>query len=147
MNLFNHIFLKLTEIRNNLLAIGETIADREMVLTALGGLSSEWHEFITTILNNNVIPDFDEVLSRCTQEETRMMEYENEGNVAFTACAKKNNNGGLRNHGRAWAQGKKGKYYTCNNTSHYAREFPNKKDSPGDDDNNNNRKNRNQRNN
>ena len=27
--------LKLTEIRNNLLAIGETITDREMVLTAL----------------------------------------------------------------------------------------------------------------
>ena len=55
-------FLKLTEIRNNLLAIGETIADQEMVLTALGGLSSEWHVFNTTILNNNVIPDFDEVL-------------------------------------------------------------------------------------
>ena len=34
-------FLKLIEIRNNLLAIGETIADREMVLTALGGLLSE----------------------------------------------------------------------------------------------------------
>ena len=53
-------FLKLTEIKNNLLAIGETIADREMVLTALGGLSFEWHVFNTTILNNNVIPNFDE---------------------------------------------------------------------------------------
>ena len=66
MNLFNRIFLKLIEIRNNLLAIGETIVDREMVLTALGGLSSGWHVFNTTILNNNVIPAFDEVLSRCT---------------------------------------------------------------------------------
>ena len=56
-------FLKLTEIRNNLLAIGETITDREMVLTALGGFSFEWHVFNTTIINNNVIPDFDEVLS------------------------------------------------------------------------------------
>ena len=54
-------FLKLTEIKNNLLAIGETIADREMVLTTLGGLSSEWHVFNTTILNNNLITDFDEV--------------------------------------------------------------------------------------
>ena len=34
-------FLKLIEIINNLLAIGETITDREMVLTTLGGLSSE----------------------------------------------------------------------------------------------------------
>ena len=82
-------FLKLTEIKNNLLTIGKTIADREMVLIALGGLPSEWLVFITTILNNNVIPDFVEVLSRCTQEETRMMEYENEGNAAFTAQAKR----------------------------------------------------------
>ena len=71
-------FLKLTEIKNNLLAIGETIADQEMVLTALGGLSFEWHVFNTTILNNNVIPDFDELLLRCVQGETRMKEYENE---------------------------------------------------------------------
>ena len=75
-------FLKLTNIRNSMLAIGETIADQEMVLIALGGLSSERHVFNTTILNNNVIPDFDEVLLRCVQEETRMKEYENEGNVA-----------------------------------------------------------------
>ena len=33
-------FLKLIEIRNNILAIGETIANREMVLTTLGGLPS-----------------------------------------------------------------------------------------------------------
>ena len=38
-----------------------------------------------------------------------MMEYENEGNDAFTARAKKKNNGGLRNQGRARAQGKKGR--------------------------------------
>ena len=74
-----------------------------MVLTALGGLSSEWHVFNTTILNNNVIPDFNEVLSRCVQEETRMKEYENEGNVAFTARAMKKNNGDPRNKGRAGA--------------------------------------------
>ena len=116
-----------------------------MVLTALGGLSYEWHVFNTTIRNNNVIPDFDEVLLRCVQEETRLKEYENEGNAAFTARAKKKNNGGLRNQGRAGAQGKKGRCYTCNKTDHYARECPNKKDTSRDDDNNN--RNGNQRNN
>ena len=104
-------FMKLTEIRNNLLTIGETIAYREMVLIALGGLPPEWHVFNTTILKNNVIPDFDEVLSRCTQEETRMIEYENEGNAAFTAHAKKKNIGGSRSHGRVGAKGKKGRCY------------------------------------
>ena len=43
-----------------------------------------------------VIPDFDEVLSRCVQEATRMKEYENEGNDAFTAHTKKKNFGGPR---------------------------------------------------
>ena len=109
-----------------------------MVPTTLGGLSSEWHVFNNTILNNNVIPDFDEVLSRCIQEETRMKEYESEGNAAFTTRAKKMNFGGPRNKGRAGAQGKKGKCYTCHKTDHYARECPFKKDSPDDDDNKNN---------
>ena len=70
-----------------------------MVLTTLGGLSFEWHVFNTTILNNNVIPDFDEVLSKYVQEDTRMKKYENEGNVAFAAHTKKKNFGGPRNKG------------------------------------------------
>ena len=31
-------FMRLTEIRNDLLAIGEEVVDRELVLIALGGL-------------------------------------------------------------------------------------------------------------
>eukprot|EP00253_Pinus_taeda_P009813 PITA_09813 len=34
--------LKITEINNNLLSIGEVIPNREMTLTTLGGLPSEW---------------------------------------------------------------------------------------------------------
>ena len=49
-------FLRIIEIRNDLLSIGETITDREMTLTTLGGLPSEWYVFRTTLLNNNVIP-------------------------------------------------------------------------------------------
>ena len=111
-------FLKLTEIRDNLLAIGETIVDREMVLTTLGGLPSEWHVFNTTILNNNVIPDFEKVISRCVQEETRMKEYENEGNVAYAAHSRKKNFGGPKNKGKAGAQGKKGKCFTYHRPGH-----------------------------
>ena len=81
------------------------------------------------------------------------MEYASNGNgsdrTAFTAHVKKKNNGGPRNqnHGRAGRKRRKGRCYTCNKTGHYARECPNRRDSPRDDDNNNFRGNGNQRNN
>ena len=118
-----------------------------MVLIALGGLPYDWHVFNTTIFNNKVIPDFDEILTRCTQEETRMIEYAFNGNgsdpTAFAAHAKKKNHGGLRNqnHGRAGPKGRKGRCYTRNKSGHYARECHNRRDSPRDDDNNNSRRN------
>ena len=62
-------FMRLSEIKNNLLAIGEEIVDREMILIA----PYDWYVFNTSIINNNVIPDFNEILTRCTQEETTMM--------------------------------------------------------------------------
>eukprot|EP00253_Pinus_taeda_P004316 PITA_04316 len=69
-------FLRITEIKNDLLSIREVIPDREMTLTTLGGLPSEWYVFRTTLLNNNVIPGFEELMARCIQEETRMEEQE-----------------------------------------------------------------------
>eukprot|EP00253_Pinus_taeda_P033927 PITA_33927 len=69
-------FLRITEIKNDLLSIGETITDREMALTTLGELPSKWYVFRTTLLNNNVIPGFEELMARCIQEETRVEEQE-----------------------------------------------------------------------
>ena len=112
-------FMRLTKIMNNILVIWEVISDREIVLIALGRLPRDWHVFNTTIVNNNVIPDFDEILTRCTQEETRIMEYASNGNgsdpTAFVAHAKKKNHGGPRNqnHGRARPKGRTGRCYTC----------------------------------
>ena len=100
-------FMRLTEITNDPIAIGELV-DRELILIALGGLPRDWYVFHTTIINNKMIPDFDEFLTRCTQEETRMMERDHPSNgnrgdpTTFAAHAKKKNHSGPRNqnHGR-----------------------------------------------
>ena len=67
-------FLRITKIKNDLLSIGEVIPNREVTLTTLGGLPSEWYIFKTTLLNNNIIPEIEELMARCIQEETRMQE-------------------------------------------------------------------------
>jgi len=45
-------FMRITQIKNDLLSIGEVIADRELTLIALGGHPRSWDLFNTTILNN-----------------------------------------------------------------------------------------------
>ena len=40
---------------------------------ALGGLSPIWEAFITTIININTIPTFDELLGKCIQEEAKII--------------------------------------------------------------------------
>jgi len=53
----------------------------ELTIIALGSLTREWDVFNTTILNNDRIPRFDELLARCTQEEIRTMERDKPSNV------------------------------------------------------------------
>jgi len=60
-------FLRITKIKNDLLSIGEVVLNREMTITTLGGLPPKWYIFRTTLLNNNVIPGFEEFMARCIQ--------------------------------------------------------------------------------
>ena len=134
-------FLRITEIKNDLLSIGETITDREMALKTLGGLPFEWYVFRTTLLNYNVIPGFEELMARCIQEETRVEEQEmpmpKGPPSAFSSHAKKINNSGTKSKGKTGPKGgRKGRCYICNKTGHYARECPDRKDSHWDDDQN-----------
>ena len=98
-------FLRITEIKNDILSIGEAITDREMALTTLGGLPSEWYVFRTTLLNNNVIPGFEELMARCIQEETREevqeMPMPKGPPAAFSSHAKKRNNSGTKSKGKS----------------------------------------------
>eukprot|EP00253_Pinus_taeda_P012928 PITA_12928 len=134
-------FLSITEIKNDLLSIGEIINDREMALSTLGRLPSEWYVFRTTLLNNNVIPGFEELIARCIQEETRIEEKEmpmpKGPPAAFSSHAKKRNNSRTKSKRKAGPKGaRKGRCYICDKAGHYARECPDRRNSPQDDDQN-----------
>lgn len=89
-------YLRIIEMNNDLLSIGETITDRKMALTTLGGLPFECYVFRTTLLNNNIILGFDELMARCIQEETRIekeeMPMSKVPRISFSSHAKKINN-------------------------------------------------------
>lgn len=89
-------FMRITEIKNDLLYIGEVIGDQELSLIPLGGITIDWDVFNTTILNHDRISGFDKLLSRCTLKEIRMMEREKPSNgnnpTTFSAHSKRRNN-------------------------------------------------------
>jgi len=97
--------------------------------------------FRTTLLNNNVIPGFEELMARCIQEETRVAKEEmplpKGPPAAFSSHSKKRNNYGSKLKIKVGPKGgRKGRCYICNKVSHYARECPDRKDSHHDDDQN-----------
>jgi len=103
--------LRITKIKNDLSSIGEIITDREMALSTLGGLPFEWYVFRTTLLNNNIIPGFEELMARCIQEETRIEEQEmcmpKGPPTAFSSHAKKRNNSETKSKRKAGPKGGK----------------------------------------
>jgi len=60
-------------IRDQLLRVEEVVLDRELVVMTLRGLPPIWETFITTIRNTNLLPSFDEIVGKLTQEESRMI--------------------------------------------------------------------------
>lgn len=96
-------FMRMTEIKNDILSIREVVADRELPLTALVGLTRAWDVFNTTIFNNDNIPSFGELFARCTQEEMRMMDRNKPSNgnepTAFSTHAKRKINAGPKREG------------------------------------------------
>jgi len=65
--------MRTPHLRVQLQRVGENVSDRELVVVTRRGLPPIWETFITTISNNNVLPLFDEIVGKLTQEELRMI--------------------------------------------------------------------------
>jgi len=123
-------FVKLSQIRDQLAAIGESTPDREMVLTAMAGLPSDWSPYVKGACARGKLPSFDEFWAECIQEETRenaMLPKEKEESIALVSKTGKKKKG-KHYQGKQDFQPKqntkfkkeKGKCFTCGKPGHYA---------------------------
>jgi hypothetical protein len=65
-------FMKMSEIKDQLGAIGEVISDRELVLCTLNNLPKHWEPFLQSINGREKLPTFDCLWTDWTQEELRL---------------------------------------------------------------------------
>jgi hypothetical protein len=65
-------FMKISEIKEQLGAIGEIMYDRELVLYTLNNIPKHWEPFLQSTSGRETLPTFDRMWTDCTQEEIRL---------------------------------------------------------------------------
>jgi hypothetical protein len=69
-------FSRISEFKEQLEAIGDTIDEDKLIMTDLNGLTRPWDAFIQTICARIEKPKFDRLWEECIQEETRVANRE-----------------------------------------------------------------------
>lgn len=65
-------FMKISELRDQLSAIGDEVVDKDLVMLALNGLPHSWEPFIQGISGRSKFPKFDRLCADCIQEVSRL---------------------------------------------------------------------------
>ena len=82
-------FMKISQLKEQLIAIGETVDDEDLVAVALDGLPLSWETYVQGINARENQPSFDRLWTDCLQEEGGIMNKSgppNEENQALVAC-------------------------------------------------------------
>jgi hypothetical protein len=69
-------FSRISEIKEQLKAIGDTIDEDEFVITTLNGLARPWDAFIQSVCGRKEKLQFESLWEECIQEETRVANRE-----------------------------------------------------------------------
>ena len=121
-------FTKIKQVKDQLLAIGVTVDDDDLVQTMVDGLPSSWETFMESVCGRENQPTFERLWHDCIQEEARNIDrVSKQDNLALAAKTKR--------FKKPFPQQKKGKKpqgnfsdmskiecYTCHKFGHYARD-------------------------
>jgi hypothetical protein len=64
--------MRVSQIRDQLAAIGDVISDKELVTTTLNGFPTFWIPFVQGVCARSKLPKFDKLWADCTHEESRL---------------------------------------------------------------------------
>jgi hypothetical protein len=129
---------KITQGRDELGAVGEVVADSELVRTALNGVTKQWTVFVEGIVARENLPKWDRLWDDFIKEETQRgcvfgssSTGNEEENVALATKgkgkSKKGSKGGNKQKGGGKKDMSKVKSFACHQFGHYAGQCPNKK--------------------
>jgi hypothetical protein len=131
---------RITQVRDQLGAVDETVTNVELVRVALNGFTKPWTSFIEGICAREKLSDFNRLWDDCIQEETRRealggpQEDGDEENLALSSQAKKgkgkvrkNTGGDSSSQAGTGKDLSKVKCFHCHKKGHYASQCPERK--------------------
>jgi hypothetical protein len=88
-----NFFTRISQIKDQLVAIGDLVEDDELVITTLNGFPPPWDPFVQGICARRKSHKFDKLWADCSQEESRLIskkqKVDDEENQALATQVKK----------------------------------------------------------